>query len=241
MSAITPEASTTPDLSPAFHRPIAPAPDAALDGEMLCYYFDAAWTTKDIAEHFKLSVATVAAWFQRPDIAALISFITASSERRARDIVLEDLPATINILRRISKLRNNDNLSRAASSALLRFSRGRAPTKPSPKPPSTASTRSRRAESSPARDMHDPTHNPTHNPAPPAAQTPGRDLSPPAPSLVPAHHAHNSDPSSHQSTPSSHHEPTFPHLDHASIAHPSPCEPHLLSPHTMQRAAFDQG
>ena len=236
MSAITPEVSETSDRAPTFKRPVEPAPNLDRDNELLTYYFDSTWTTKDIAEHFKLSVAVVAAWFQRPDIAALIDFITAANERRARDIVLEDLPATINILRRISKLRNNDNLSRAASSALLRFSRGRAPTKPSSKQPSTASTRSRRADSSPPRDMHDPTNNPAHNPAPPTPQTPGRDLPQPAPSLSPAHPAHNS----HQSTPSSHHETAFPHLDRASIAHPSPCEPHLLAPHAMQRAAFDQ-
>jgi hypothetical protein len=126
---------------------------------MLNYYFDSTWTTKDIANHFKLSVAVVAAWFQRPDIVALIDFITAANERRARDIARENLPGTIDILLRISQLRNNDNVSRAASSALIQFSRGRATAavgrraaKQTHKAvPSTASDRSRNATSSPPR------------------------------------------------------------------------------------------
>ena len=98
MSVITPDA-------PAFNRPTPPTPDTHRDSEMLNYYFDAAWTTKDIAEHFKLSVAVVAAWFQRPDIAALIDFITAANDRRARDIARENLPGTIDILLRIGRQR----------------------------------------------------------------------------------------------------------------------------------------
>ncbi len=161
MSAIT------PDLSIVFQRPIAPAPDADRDSDMLNYYFDAAWTTKDIANHFKLSVAVVAAWFQRPDIAALIDFITAANERRARDISRENLPGTIDILLRISRLRNDDKTSRSASSALITFARDRANSKSAAKLSSAASTRSRSAASSPPRvtqtsDAPSPQHAPAN-------------------------------------------------------------------------------
>jgi hypothetical protein len=119
---------------------------------MLNYYFDSTWTTKDIAEHFKLSVSVVAAWFQRADIAALIDFVTAANERRARDIARESLPGTIDILHRISRLRDNDKLSRAAASALITFARGRPKAKSAATRAAAASTRSRSAEASPPRD-----------------------------------------------------------------------------------------
>ena len=76
MSVITPEYSTASDSALAledappipsphkytgFKRPIAPDYDQARDNELLNCYFDANWTTKDIAEHFKLSIAVVAA------------------------------------------------------------------------------------------------------------------------------------------------------------------------------------
>ncbi len=123
MSVITPDA-------PAFNRPTPPTPDTHRDSEMLNYYFDAAWTTKDIAEHFKLSVAVVAAWFQHPDIAALIDFIAAANERRARDIARESLPGTIDILQRISRQPDNDKVACAASNALIRLARGPSAAKP---------------------------------------------------------------------------------------------------------------
>ena len=189
MSAITPEVSETSDRAPTFNRPVAPAPNIDRDNELLTYYFDSTWTTKDIAEHFKLSVAVVAAWFQRPDIAALIDFITASSERRARDIARESLPGTIDILLRISRLRNDDKTSRAASSALITFARGRATAKTAAKNASSASNRSRTANSSPPRDLDRRPDTDDTNIAP---QSPGRDaqtprsahpgdISPPAP------------------------------------------------------------
>ena len=171
MSVITPDASTrnsshTSSATPTFNRPIPPAPNAERDGEMLNYYFDSTWTTKDIANHFKLSVAVVAAWFQRPDIAALIDFITAANERRARDITRENLPGTIDILLRISRQGNDDKTSRAASSALITFARGRANPKTAATHASTASARSRSAASSPPRgtrtsDAPSPQHAPT--------------------------------------------------------------------------------
>lgn len=156
MSVTTSQIPNTSDLAPTFTRPIPPAPNAERDGEMLSYYFDATWTTKDIANHFKLSVAVVAAWFQRPDIAALIDFITAANERRARDIARENLPGTIDILLRISRQRNDDKTSRAASSALITFSRGRANSNSAAKHSSTASTRSRSATSAPPRGTQTP-------------------------------------------------------------------------------------
>ena len=79
MSVITPEYPTASDsvlvLEDAppiptshkhtgFKRPIAPDYDQARDNELLNCYFDANWTTKDIAEHFKLSIAVVAACIQ---------------------------------------------------------------------------------------------------------------------------------------------------------------------------------
>ena len=156
MSVITPDASTrnsshTSSATPTFTRPIPPAPNAERDGEMLNYYFDSTWTTKDIANHFKLSVAVVAAWFQRPDIAALIDFVTTVNERRARDIARENLPGTIDVLLRISRQRNDDKTSRAASSALITFARGRANQKTAATHASTASARSRSADTSPPR------------------------------------------------------------------------------------------
>jgi hypothetical protein len=126
MSEITPDASTVSRPSPTFNRPVAPAPNIDRDAEMLNYYFDSTWTTKDIADHFKLSVSVVAAWFQRPDIVALIDFVTAANDRRARDIARENLPGTIDVLLRISRVRNDDKVSRAACSALIQFSRARA-------------------------------------------------------------------------------------------------------------------
>ena len=216
MSAITPDVSTrnsshTSPAAPTFTPPIPPAPNAERDGEMLNYYFDAALTTNDIAEHFKLSVAVVAAWFQRPDIAALIDFITAANERRARDIARENLPGTIDILIRISQLRDNDKLSRAASSALIQFSRGRATAAVGRRAAkqtqeavqSTASDRSRNATSSPPRGMEtsdaaSPLHAPTNEAFDPSpdeakcaeferAQTPGRlpDVPRSVPSTIP--------------------------------------------------------
>jgi hypothetical protein len=151
MSAITPTVSTR-NSSPAFTRPIPPAPDLHRDAEMLNYYFDSTWTTKDIANHFNLSVAVVATWFQRPDIVALIDFITAANERRARDITRESLPGTIDILLRISRVRNDDKTSRAASSALITFARGRANMSEA-KHASNASRHSRAADTSPPRDL----------------------------------------------------------------------------------------
>ena len=172
MSGITPTVSTRDSShanspTPTFTRPIPPAPNAERDGEMLNYYFDSTWTTKDIAEHFKLSVAVVAAWFQRPDIAALIDFVTTANERRARDIARENLPGTIDVLLRISRQRNDDKTSRAASSALITFARGRANSKSAAKHASTASASSRSADTSPPRGTHtsdvpNPEHVPTN-------------------------------------------------------------------------------
>ena len=138
MSVITPTLSATSDVAlshdrasstpprPTFQRPVAPEPDPARDNELLSLYFDGTWTTKDIADHFKLPVAVIAAWFQRSDIAALIDFVAAANERRARDIAREGLPGTIDILHRISRTRNSDKVACAASNALIRFSRGQA-------------------------------------------------------------------------------------------------------------------
>jgi hypothetical protein len=157
MSVTTPDVSTrnfssTSSTTPTFTPPIHPEPNAERDNELLNYYFDSTWTTKDIAEHFKLPISVIAAWFQRPDIVALIDFITAANERRARDVARSNLPGTIDILLRISRVRNDDKISRAASSALIAFARGRANSK-SAKPSAAASTHFRSATSSPPRNL----------------------------------------------------------------------------------------
>lgn len=180
MSVITPDVSThnsshANSPTPTFTRPIPPAPDAERDGEMLNYYFDSTWTTKDIANHFKLSVAVVAAWFQRRDIAALIDFVTTANERRARDIARENLPGTIDVLLRISRVRNDDKTSRAASSALITFARGRANPKTAATHASTASARSRSADTSPPRERHTSDAPSTQHPPTTKARDPSRD------------------------------------------------------------------
>ena len=166
MSVITPEYSTASDSaldledappipSPhkytGFKRPIAPDYDQARDNELLNCYFDANWTTKDIAEHFKLSIAVVAAWFQRADIVAIIDFIAAANERRARDITRERLPGTIDILHRISQVRTSDTAARQASCALVRFARG-------PSLSRSASHRASKAKPAPGKDAGKQTH-----------------------------------------------------------------------------------
>lgn len=40
-----------------FNRPVAPAPNLDRDNELLTYYFDSTWTTKDIAEHFNFPLS----------------------------------------------------------------------------------------------------------------------------------------------------------------------------------------
>jgi len=156
---------TTPQ-APTFTRPLPPEPDIQRDAEMLDLYFDPTRTTREIAEHFKLSVVVVVAWFQRPDIAAIIDYVTAASERRARDIVRENLPGTINVLQRISIVRNDDKISRAAASALLTFARGRALPR--------SADRSRTANASPPRDTQSP-ETPTQPPRTHETPVPSRD------------------------------------------------------------------
>ncbi len=166
MSVITPEYPTASDsvlvLEDAppiptshkhtgFKRPIAPDYDQARDNELLNCYFDANWTTKDIAEHFKLSIAVVAAWFQRADIVAIIDFIAAANERRARDITRANLPSTIDILHRISQVRNSDSAARHASSTPIRFARGYSLSK-------SASQRAAEAKPAPGQDAGKQTH-----------------------------------------------------------------------------------
>jgi hypothetical protein len=166
MSVLTPECPTVSDSILAledaptisvprkytgFKRPIAPDYDQARDNELLNYYFDANWTTKDIAEHFKLSMAVVAAWFQRADIVAIIDFIAAANERRARDITRENLPGTIDILHRISRVRNSDSAARQASCTLVRFARGYSLSK-------SASQRVSKAKPAPGQDAGKQTH-----------------------------------------------------------------------------------
>jgi hypothetical protein len=187
MSVITPTLSATSDVArshdrasstpprSAFQRPVAPEPDPARDNELLSLYFDGTWTTKDIADHFKLPIAVIAAWFQRSDIAALIDLVAAANERRARDIAREGIPGTIDILHRISRTRNSDKVACAASNALIRFSRGQASAALAAKrstkhadtqeeDESTASARSRSASSAPPRGPH-----PSDSPSPHAA------------------------------------------------------------------------
>ncbi len=166
MSVITPEYSTASDSALAledappipsphkytgFKRPVAPDYDQARDNELLNCYFDANWTTKDIAEHFKLSIAVVAAWFQRADIVAIIDFIAAANERRARDITRENLPGTIDILHRISRVRTSDTAARHASCTLIRFARG-------PSLSRSASHRASKAKPAPGQDAGTQVH-----------------------------------------------------------------------------------
>lgn len=166
MSVITPEYPTVSDFALAledapsiptphkytgFKRPIAPEYDQARDNELLNYYFDANWTTKDIAQHFKLPIAVVAAWFQRADIVAIIDFIAAANERRARDITRENLPGTIDILHRISRVRNSDSAARQASCTLVRFAHG-------PSLSKSASQRASKAKPAPGQDAGKHTH-----------------------------------------------------------------------------------
>jgi hypothetical protein len=164
MSVITPEYSTASDSAPAFEhtpptvhqrtvltRPSAPDFDQARDNELLSYYFDANWTTKDIAEHFKLPIAVVAAWFQRADIVAIIDFIAAANERRARDIARANLPSTIEVLHRISLVRSRDSVAREASCALIRFARG-------PSLSKSASQRASKAKLAPGQDAGNQPH-----------------------------------------------------------------------------------
>ena len=141
----------TPNKYTGFKRPIAPDYDQARDNELLNCYFDANWTTKDIAEHFKLSIAVVAAWFQRADIVAIIDFIAAANERRARDITRANLPSTIDILHRISQVRNSDAAARQASCALVRFARGASVSK-------TTSQRVSKAKPAPGKDAGTQVH-----------------------------------------------------------------------------------
>ena len=214
MSVITPEYSTASDSAldledapsiptsshkyTGFKRPIAPDYDPARDNELLNCYFDANWTTKDIAEHFKLPIAVVAAWFQRADIVAIIDFIAAANERRARDITRANLPSTIDILHRISQVRNSDSAARQASCTLVRFARGpslsrsasRRVSKAKPAPGQDAGTqvhpdgsgdhsaftRARRAGDTPTRGLRDDRNTYTnHRPENPLARNDDRD------------------------------------------------------------------
>jgi hypothetical protein len=160
MSVITPEYPIVSDSTvsleetptiPSSHkhnrlaRPVASDDDQSRDNELINYYFDSTWTTKDIADHFKLTVPQVAAWFQRSDIAALIDFVTAANERRARDIARANLPSTIDILHRISQVRTSDAAAREASCTLVRFARG-------PSLSKSASQRASKAKPTPGHD-----------------------------------------------------------------------------------------
>jgi hypothetical protein len=107
------------------------------DLQLIELYFDPQLTTHDIAARLDMPLLEVLAALERPDISACIERLAALSVRRARDISLALLPDNIERLQRIGETSKNEEISRKAISAVMRFSlRREAPGRAAePRPP----------------------------------------------------------------------------------------------------------
>jgi len=110
---------------------------------------------EEIANRFKLSLVALLDVFDRPEITAFVQRMTAMHNRRARDIALIAMPASVARLQHLGETASNPELARKCLSAVVRVATRRET------PGRTAGQRDRSA----------PTDEPAHAVAPQAPRS----------------------------------------------------------------------